>query len=96
MTGTEFRVRPAGDRWRLEQDGEQLSEHATQDEAVSVARQRATAAAPAEVIVCGADGQIQASSSYNDKPFDRVRRNDTDTPVDRVYRTATTEGRTDG
>ena len=69
MSTTQFHVMADRQGWRVERDGELLSEHQTQDGAASVARLRAQADPPAEVRVHGADGEVHSSSVYLAEPF---------------------------
>ncbi|SDR95356.1 hypothetical protein SAMN04489812_0425 [Microlunatus soli] len=69
MAGRKFHVTQAGQRWQIEVDGVMISEHDTQTGAVSLARQRAQAEVPSEVLVHGADGQIYDTASYSGDRF---------------------------
>ncbi len=59
----------SADRWLVTEEGGGLrEEHRTKDEAVSSAKERARAQAPAQVKVHKADGNMEYESTYGEDP----------------------------
>ncbi|SDR95263.1 DUF2188 domain-containing protein [Microlunatus soli] len=69
MAHAQFHVVPDDGVWRVEENGQELSTHQTQQEAIDDARHRAQTVRPSQVIIHGRDGRIQDESTYGDDPF---------------------------
>jgi hypothetical protein len=69
MTGKSIHVVPAGDEWIVEEEGQQLSTHATQKEAADYGRVEAVRL-KAELVVHGRDGRVEWKNSYGHDPRD--------------------------
>lgn len=69
-TSRDVRVLPDQGEWKVEQNGQTLSTHQSQEDAIRVARERARAD-EAELEVHGADGRIRERDSYGHDPRER-------------------------
>lgn len=69
MARAQFHVVPNGDRWKVEHNGNTVSEHQTQEEAIRAAREKAQASQPSQLLVHSRDGRIEDESTYQDDPF---------------------------
>jgi hypothetical protein len=67
MAAKSVHVVPSGDEWAIEEGGQQMSVHRTQEEAEKIAREEAIRA-HAELVVHGRDGRIERKDSFGHDP----------------------------
>lgn len=69
MARAVFHVVPADGQWQIEQNGQRVLSHTSQEVAAEEARELARDGQPSRVVIHDQDGKIREESTYGDDPF---------------------------
>jgi hypothetical protein len=69
MSRKQFHVVPGGDKWKVEQGGNEFGHYDTKREAIERGRTVAQQNQPSQLVIHTGDGRIETEYTYKNDPF---------------------------